>query len=110
MRGACTIKRMSLAGSSGFATTHWSVVVAAGRRSSPQASAALAELCQRYWFPLDVYVRRRVSNGEEAGDLTQEFFARILEKNTFTHADPTRGKFRSFLLASLQHFLDNEWH
>ncbi len=84
--------------------------MAAGRRSSPVAAAALADLCQRYWFPLYLYVRRRVNNVEEARDLTQEFFARLLEKNTVARADPGRGKFRSFLLASLQHFLDNEWH
>jgi RNA polymerase sigma factor (sigma-70 family) len=101
---------MPIGGSSGFATTRWSVVLAAGRRSSPAAAGALAELCQRYWVPLYVYVRRRVGNVEAARDLTQEFFTRVLEKNALARADRARGKFRSFLLTSLQHFLDNEWH
>ncbi len=100
---------MSAPGPSSFATTHWSLVVAAGRRSSPASAGALADLCQRYWYPLYVYVRRRVPNVEEARDLTQEFFARLLERNTLALADPERGRFRSFLLTALKHFLINEW-
>jgi RNA polymerase sigma-70 factor (ECF subfamily) len=92
-----------------FATTRWSVVVAAGRRSSPDVRAALATLCATYWYPLYAYVRRQGYAVEDAQDLTQEFFARLLEKNYVAAADPTRGKFRSFLLASLKHFLANEW-
>lgn len=92
-----------------FATTRWSVVLAAGRRSSPKASAALEDLCQIYWYPLYVYVRRRGYTGDDAADLTQEFFARLLEKNRLAQVDRRKGKFRSFLLASMKHFLANEW-
>ncbi len=92
-----------------FATTRWSVVLAAGRRSSPQASVALEDLCQIYWYPLYVYVRRRGYSGEDAADLTQEFFAQLLEKNRLAQVDRGKGKFRSFLLASMKHFLANEW-
>lgn len=85
------------------------MVLAAGRGSSPSADAALADLCQRYWLPLYVFARRRIVNQEEARDLTQEFFARLLEKNTLALANPERGRFRSFLLTALNHFLSNEW-
>ena len=73
-----------------FATTRWSVVLTAGRRSSADADQALAELCRGYWFPLYAYVRRRVGSVEEARDLTQEFFARLLEKNILAVARPQR--------------------
>ena len=99
----------STPGSARFGTTHWSVVLAAGRRSSPDARDALAALCRVYWYPLYAYVRRRGHPPEDAQDLTQAFFARLLEKNVADKADPTRGKFRSFLLVSLNHFLANEW-
>ncbi len=92
-----------------FATTHWTVVLAAGKRSSPAAKHALEELCQTYWFPLYAYVRRRGHAKEDAEDLTQAFFARLLEKNLFNNLDSEKGKFRAFLLASLKHFLANEW-
>jgi RNA polymerase sigma factor (sigma-70 family) len=97
-------------GSGRFATTHWSLVLAAGGRSSPEAERALSDLCQRYWYPLYVYVRRRVADLHEARDLTQEFFAGLLQKKSLARADPERGRFRSFLLTALQHFLVNEWH
>ena len=96
-------------GPSSFATTHWSLVLSAGKRASPASAAALSTLCQRYWYPLYVYVRRTIRDVDEARDLTQEFFARLLEKNTLAHADPERGRFRSFLLTALKHFLINEW-
>src|SRR5271155_4363205 len=96
-------------GSRQFATTRWSLVLAAGQRSSPQSSAALATLCENYWYPLYAYVRRRGHDSDEAQDLTQAFFARLLEKNDLAAADPERGRFRSFLLTSLKHFLSNEW-
>jgi RNA polymerase sigma factor (sigma-70 family) len=96
-------------GSRQFATTRWSLVLAAGKRSSPQSSAALATLCENYWYPLYAYVRRRGHEANEAEDFTQAFFARLLEKNDLAAADPGRGRFRSFLLASLKHFLANEW-
>ena len=93
----------------GFNTTHWSVVLAAGDANSTSAHAALEELCRTYWFPLYAYVRRRGSDPHEAQDLTQEFFLRLLDKQSLRLADSTRGKFRSFLLTSLKNFLINEW-
>ena len=92
-----------------FATTHWSVVLAASQQESPQATAAAEKLCRTYWYPLYVYVRRRGYGPEDAEDLTQEFFARFLAKKAVAAAHPNRGKFRWFLLTSLQHFLANEW-
>ncbi|MCX5684513.1 MAG: sigma-70 family RNA polymerase sigma factor [Planctomycetota bacterium] len=97
------------AGGKSFATTHWSLVLAAGHGSRPDAGAALATLCAAYWYPLYYYVRRRGYRAEEAQDLTQAFFAKLLEKGSLKVADPDRGRFRSFLLASLNHFLSNEW-
>ena len=91
-----------------FATTRWSLVVAAGRKSSPDAEAALETLCNAYWFPLYAYVRSRGKNANDARDLTQEFFARLLEKDFLQTADPDRGRFRSFLLTVLKRFLANE--
>lgn len=96
-------------GAGGFQTTHWSLVLRAGNREDRGADAALATLCDRYWYPLYAYVRRRVADVNEAQDLTQEFFVRLLEKHYLAIADPQRGRFRSFLLASLKHFLANEW-
>ena len=92
-----------------FVTTHWTVVLAAGRHATPQAAAALEQLCQTYWFPLYAYVRRRGHAKAAAEDLTQTFFARLLEKNFFASPDAEKGKFRAFLLAALKHFLANEW-
>jgi RNA polymerase sigma factor (sigma-70 family) len=94
----------------GFQTTHWSLVLRAGHREDRDADAALAALCERYWYPLYAYVRRHVADTHEAQDLTQEFFARLLEKQYLAVADPQRGRFRCFLLASLKHFLANEWN
>ncbi len=92
-----------------FATTRWTVVVAAGRKSDTQARQALEELCRTYWYPLYAYVRRQGHAKEDAEDLTQTFFARFLEKNYLAGVERERGKFRAFLLASLKHFLANEW-
>jgi len=86
------------------------MVVAAGRADTSRARDALARLCQTYWHPLYAYVRRVGHSPHDAQDLTQEFFARLLEKNYLADADESRGRFRSFLLASLKHFLANEWH
>ena len=97
------------AGSDVFVTTRWTVVLAAGRGSAPQASVALEELCRTYWYPLYVYVRRQTTSREDAEDLTQSFFARFLEKNYLEHLSSDKGRFRAFLLASLKHFLANEW-
>jgi RNA polymerase sigma factor (sigma-70 family) len=94
---------------SAFVTTQWSAVLAAGRRDTTRARAALEQLCRNYWPPLYAYVRRTGQSPENAQDLTQEFFARLLARNTVAQADPQRGRFRSFLLASLKHFLANEW-
>jgi RNA polymerase sigma-70 factor (ECF subfamily) len=91
-----------------FASTRWSIVAAAGRKESPEARAALAVLCQAYWYPLYAYARRRLASADDAQDLTQEFFARLLEKDYLQAADPRRGKFRSFLLTAFQHFLAKE--
>jgi len=91
-----------------FATTHWSVVLAAGTASREDAENALTQLCEAYWYPLYAFVRRRGYSAPDAQDLTQAFFARLLEKHSLRVADPERGKFRSFLLASLDNFLANE--
>jgi RNA polymerase sigma factor (sigma-70 family) len=92
-----------------FATTHWSVVLQAGDEQSPRAAGALEQLCRTYWYPLYLYVRRRGYRVEDAQDLTQQFFAHVLKKGSFGLANPARGKFRTFLLHSLQNFLANEW-
>ncbi len=92
-----------------FVTTHWSAVLTAGRSDTTKAQAALEQLCRNYWQPLYAFVRRTGYSREEAEDLTQEFFARVLAQNTVAKADPARGRFRSFLLASLKHFLAHEW-
>lgn len=92
-----------------FAATRWSVVLVAGHRSSPDSQQALESLCRTYWYPLYTYVRRRVPNVHEAQDLTQEFFARLLERNALAAADGERGRFRSFLLTAFKHFLADEW-
>jgi RNA polymerase sigma factor (sigma-70 family) len=96
-------------GSGPFATTHWTVVLAAAKRESSQADQALESLCRVYWYPLYVYVRRRGHSPPDAEDLTQAFFARLLEKDYLRSVDRSKGKFRSFLLAMLDHFLANEW-
>lgn len=100
---------MTSPGHGKFATTRWSVVIAAGAdTSSSDADEALATLCETYWFPLYGYLRNRGHGAEDAQDLTQAFFARLLEKHSISQADPARGRFRSFLLASLKHFAANE--
>lgn len=91
-----------------FNTTHWSVVMAAGQRDSSQAAEALEKLCRAYWYPLYTYVRRQGHNALDAQDLTQAFFERFFEANFLESVDRQKGKFRSFLLASLKHFLANE--
>ena len=93
-----------------FVTTHWSLVVSAGRNDTPNARNALEKLCRAYWFPIYAFVRRQGHNPHDAQDLTQEFFMRLLEKKQLAVVDPAKGRFRSFLLASLKHFLANEWH
>src|SRR5437763_15257407 len=92
-----------------FATTRWSVVLAAGHSSAPGAQEALETLCRTYWYPLYVYVRGQGRSAHDAQDLTQEFFARLFEKKYLRLADAARGRFRAFLLKSLKHILVNEW-
>lgn len=101
---------MSSNASSSFATTHWSVVFAAGDANSPQARAALESLCRSYWYPLYAYVRRRGRNAHDAQDLTQAFFLQLLDHGYLSHADPRKGRFRTFLLVALNRFLTNEWN
>jgi RNA polymerase sigma-70 factor (ECF subfamily) len=92
-----------------FATTHWSVVVEAGQSDSPKAFEAMTQLCNTYWYPLYAYVRRKGYPAADAEDLTQEFFARLLSGNYVAGADRRKGKFRSYLLGTLEHFLAKEW-
>src|SRR2546430_9901540 len=91
-----------------FATTHWSVVLAARQQTSPEAGEALESLCRAYWYPLYAFIRRRGYDSHDAQDLTQGFFTRLLEKNYLAQADREKGRFRSFLLAALKHFLSDE--
>ena len=92
-----------------FNTTHWSVVLRATQEDGSQSQVALESLCRSYWYPLYAYVRRKGYSPPDAQDLTQDFFARLLEKNYVKLAARERGKFRSFLLKSLNHFLINDW-
>lgn len=91
-----------------FSTTHWSVVLAASGHESVSAEAALATLCQAYWYPLYAHVCRRGHDPESARDLTQGFFAELLAKDSIARADRERGRFRTFLLAALDHFLHHQ--
>src|SRR4030095_14616771 len=91
-----------------FATTRWSIVLSAGRDTTG-AHAALTKLCETYWYPLSAFVRRQGHSAHDAQDLTQEFFARLLAKGWLGDVKRERGRFRSFLLASMKHFLANEW-
>jgi RNA polymerase sigma-70 factor (ECF subfamily) len=96
------------AGSSQFPTTRWTLVVAAGDPHRTDARSALVSLCEGYWYPLYAYLRRRGYPAEEAQDLTQEFFTRVLEGRYLDRADPEKGRFRSFLLTSLKFFVADE--
>src|SRR5262245_46152997 len=91
-----------------FATTHWSMIVAARDGETAQAKAALAELCRAYWYPLYAYIRHQGHPADRAEDLTQEFFARLLEKDALASVGQEKGRFRSFLLAACRHFLANQ--
>ena len=92
-----------------FTATHWSVVLAARDGTSMQAARALEKLCRTYWYPLYAYVRRKGSSAHDAQDLTQGFFAHLLQRSFLENVGPQKGKFRSFLLAALNHFLSDEW-
>jgi RNA polymerase sigma-70 factor (ECF subfamily) len=91
-----------------FATTRWSIVAAAGASGS-KAGDAMETLCRTYWYPLYAYVRRKGRSPDDAADLVQGFFASLLERRAVAAADPARGRFRAFLLASLDHYVANEW-
>jgi RNA polymerase sigma-70 factor (ECF subfamily) len=88
-----------------FATTHWSVVVRAGRGRTPGAARALAALCENYWFPIYAFVRRAAHTADDAQDVTQALFAELLAKDVLAVADPQRDKFRSFLQGAIKNFL-----
>ncbi|MGA2661294.1 MAG: sigma-70 family RNA polymerase sigma factor [Verrucomicrobiota bacterium] len=92
-----------------FTTTHWSIVLNAQDPASPQAGEALERLCRSYWYPLYAFVRRQGHDEAEAKDLTQGFFAKLLEKNYLADVRREKGKFRNFLLASIKHFISDEW-
>jgi RNA polymerase sigma factor (sigma-70 family) len=92
-----------------FVTTHWSLVLSARDRQSPQSAAALEKLCRAYWYPLYAYARRAGQSKENAEDLTQAFFAQLLEKKFLDSVQQERGRFRSFLLVALKRFMANEW-
>ncbi len=96
-------------GTAQFATTRWSIVLSAGRGSTPDSQRALTSLCETYWYPLYTYARRRVADVHEAQDLTQAFFATLLEKEYVAAADRQRGRFRAFLITAFRHFLSKEW-
>ncbi len=96
-------------GRAAFAVTHWSIVLAAGSSDSIHARDALEKLCRAYWSPIYAFVRRQGHSPHDAQDLTQGFFERLLEKNYLADVDRSRGRFRSFLLGALKHFLANEW-
>lgn len=91
-----------------FTATHWSVVLLAGEGSSPRAAEALEELCRTYWYPLYAHVRRQGHGPHDAQDLMQEFFASLLARNSLQSVGREKGKFRSFLLAAMNHFLAAE--
>lgn len=92
-----------------FKTTHWSVVLSTGHSSETVAQSAVKQLCPAYWYPLYAFGRRLGHSPEYPQDLTQEFFARFLDRGSFARADPERGRFRTYLLTSLKHFLTEEW-
>src|SRR5689334_11343988 len=90
-----------------FTTTHWSMVLSAGRRELPQADEALERLCRAYWHPIHAFLCRSGCRAQDAEDLTQAFFERVLQKDYLRGVDRSKGKFRCFLLAMLRHFLAN---
>ena len=105
----CVPNLMPAASTSSFRTTSWTIVLAASVDSSADPGGALANLCQIYWHPVYAFIRRRGYDRDQAEDLTQGFFARLLEKHYLLDADRERGRFRSFLLTAVKHFIANEW-
>ena len=106
----CIPNNMSVAPGSEFHTTSWTLVQAAAVHPTADSRKALAALCQAYWHPVYAFIRRNGYDRDEALDLSQEFFALLIEKNFLLDADRDRGKFRSFLLTAVKHFLTNEWN
>jgi len=96
-------------GGASFATTHWSVVAQSALTDVPEASKALEQLCEMYWPPIYSFIRRRGYAPADAQDLTQSFFAFLLRTKAYARADRQQGRFRSFLLASVKHFLSDNW-
>lgn len=92
-----------------FETTHWSAVLLAAEQDSSKAEQALAELCQAYWMPIYAYVRCHIGDAHQAQDLTQTFFAKLLEKDYLRSVDPAKGRFRAFLLTAMKRLMANEW-
>jgi RNA polymerase sigma factor (sigma-70 family) len=92
-------------GSAAFPSTQWSRVIAAGDRAAPETQTALAGLCEAYWYPIYAFIRCRSHSPDEAGELTQDYFTRLLEKSVISAADPSKGRFRAFLKTDCQHFL-----
>ncbi len=104
-----TVREFENRGRLDFTSTHWSVVLAASACEGDSAAAALEALCGTYWYPLYAFVRRRGHKPEDAEDLTQQFFAHLIEGNRLRHVHPSKGRFRQFLLAAMKNFLANEW-
>jgi RNA polymerase sigma-70 factor (ECF subfamily) len=100
---------LTMGGAGKFPTTRWTLVLAAGNREQAQSRAAMASLCESYWYPLYAYVRRRGYPIDQCQDLTQDFFVRLLSGHYVDRADPNKGQFRAFLLSSLKYFLADEW-
>ncbi|HUR44675.1 MAG TPA: sigma factor [Candidatus Saccharimonadales bacterium] len=100
---------MALRSTNDFHTTQWGLIAQAADSQSDQAQTALQDLCSAYWYPVYAHVRRSGKSVESAEDLTQEFFCRMLEKKYLKLADSARGRFRTFLLTSLKHFLISDW-
>jgi RNA polymerase sigma-70 factor (ECF subfamily) len=96
-------------GAGSFQTTRWSMVLAAGGAGTPEAHAAIAQLCRTYWYPLYLFIRRTGRTAPDAEDLVQSFFASLLERGSMAEAEMSRGRFRSFLLGRLDHFLIDDW-
>ena len=99
----------STSGRKWFTTTHWSLVLAAGDSADPQSRHALEKLCGVYWYPVYAYIRHQGADTDAAQDLAQGFFSQLLEKKSLKAASPERGRFRSFLLASVKNYVTNEW-
>ncbi len=97
------------AGGEHFTQTHWSLVIQAGNQTTPESTDALERLCRAYWPPIYSFLRRKGFNPHDAQDLAQGFFARLLQRNDFAAADPAKGRFRTYLLGALMHYVSSEY-